>query len=84
MSEVQFGAAQSWDCGKNASWGLCVLWGCLSYTLRDKGLLLGRQAMVSILSVIGCHLIWVLGSYLCGGAKPSSLAGEVFVPELDH
>lgn len=84
MSEVQFEAAQTWDCGKSASWGLCVLWGCLSYTLRDKGLLLGRQAMVSFLSVIGRHLIWVLGSYLCWGAKPTSLAGEVFVPELDH
>lgn len=40
--------------------------------------------MFSILSVIGRLLIWVLGSYLCVGAKPSSLAGEVFVPELDH
>lgn len=25
MSEVQFGAAQTWDCGKSASWGLYVL-----------------------------------------------------------
>lgn len=49
-----------------------------------QGLTLRSSDYGFILSIIGRHLIWVLGSCLCVGAKPSSLAGEVFVPELDH
>lgn len=68
---------------------VCVVGvGCLWYSLRGKGLTPGHQAVVSVLLVIGLHLIWGWGwggvpVCVCG----QSLAvcqGEVFVPELDH